>query len=277
MTHKQRTPPPPFKHVGGKYRLATWIAQYLPHTMPLYTEAFCGAASVYIHIHHRCRIAALNDADQEIINLFRVLQDPQQTKQLLRRLTFTPYAKDEFVRALNTPPDADPVTRAWSTFVKRNQGFSGKASSPGDWGRARKEDMPKRYHNQVNALKQLAAILSKAQIDNNDAISFLQQYDCQEATHYIDPPYLNCTNTNKTSYKHDVDHQKLVDTILSLKGNVVLSCYDHPTYAPLAKHGFTKVQRPYFASVGIGMNNNDTTRIETLYVKKMPRPILFTL
>jgi site-specific DNA-adenine methylase len=130
-------PMAPFGWAGGKGNLVRWIIQYVPYGQ-IYVEPFAGAASVFWHLPNPFSVEVLNDLDGDIVNLYRVLQDKAKFEELAHRLIFTPYARAEFVRALQMAKDpiATDIDRAWAFFVRQNQGFGGKANNKENWGRA---------------------------------------------------------------------------------------------------------------------------------------------
>src|SRR5882672_2791184 len=82
----------PFGYFGAKQRLAFQIAKILPpHNA--WVEAFCGSAAVTM-AKKSAEIEVLNDADSQIVNLFRQLR--QHPAKLIRMVELTPYARGEF-------------------------------------------------------------------------------------------------------------------------------------------------------------------------------------
>jgi DNA adenine methylase len=217
-------------------------------------EPFAGAASVFWHLPNPFPVEVLNDLDSDIVNLYRVLQDKGKFEELAHRLIFTPYARAEFARALQIvkDPNATDIDKAWAFFVKQNQGFSGKAGTQGNWGRALTETNNHMAHTTSKWRSRLKLLtfwherLSRVQIDCIDGIECIKYWDTPETVFYIDPPYVPDTRKDRRLYKNESDlayHERLVETILAAKGKVLLSCYDHPVYAPLAKAGWRKLTR----------------------------------
>jgi DNA adenine methylase len=283
-------PMAPFQWPGGKGKLARWIIQYVP-SGNIYVEPFAGAASVFWHLPTPFPVEVLNDLDGDIVNLYRVLQDKAKFEELAHRLIFTPYARAEFVRALQMAkdPTATDIDRAWAFFVRQNQGFGGIATVPGDWGRAltlTNNGMAATTSSWRSRLKLLSfwhERLSRVQIDCIDGIECIKYWDTPETIFYVDPPYVADTRKDRRLYKNEpalAYHERLVETILAAKGKVMLSCYDHPVYAPLSKAGWHRLTMEttcYMAGKirgsklrNLGAAKAHVPRTETLYLNFTP-------
>jgi len=251
-------PPPrhmaPFAWVGGKGKTARWIVQYIPPGR-IYVEPFAGAASVFWHLPGRYPVEVLNDIDRRIVNLYRVLQDRGKFVELLHRLVWTPYSRAEFARALAIlqDPGADEVARAWAFFVAQNQGFGGKADTVGNWGRdLTKNTVTSGWLSRLRLLRRWHQRLSGVQIDCVDALRAIRYWDTPDTVFYVDPPYVPETRVDRDLYANELtmdDHRALVETLLQVKGKVVLSGYDHPVYRPLEEAGWVKIARETACSV----------------------------
>jgi len=287
------TPPrpmAPFRWAGGKGKLATWIVQYVPAGQ-IYVEPFAGAASVLWHLPSPFPVEVLNDLDGDIVNLYRVLQNKSKFEDLAHRLIFTPYARAEFARALQIvkDPNTTDIDRAWAFFVKQNQGFGGIAQTEGSWGRALvarahcMADTTSWWRSRLKLLSFWHERLSRVQIDCIDGIDCIKYWDTPETVFYIDPPYVVDTRKDRRLYKNEADlayHERLVETILAAKGKVLLSCYDHPVYAPLTSAGWRKLIKETACHMagkirgsrlqGAGAAKAHVPRTETLYLNFAP-------
>jgi DNA adenine methylase len=248
-------PMAPFRWVGGKGNLARWILRYLPKGH-IYVEPFAGAASVFWHLPEPYPVEVLNDLDQRIVNLYRVLQDREKFRELLHRLIWTPYSRAEFARALEIlkDPEADEVSRAWAFFVAQNQGFGGKARAVGHWGRSIAKidrgmsEAVNKWRGRLKVLSHWHRRLSRVQIDSIDGVEAIRYWDTPDTVFYVDPPYIpeSRADYQTVRYHHEFpleDHQRLVGVLLQVKGKVLLSAYDHPAYRPLEEAGWVKVGR----------------------------------
>lgn len=238
----------PFMWFGGKGAMIAKLAPLIPAAGRPYCEPYAGAASMFFS-RDPAPVEVLNDLDDRIINLFRVLQDREQFEELKHRILWTPYALAEFGRAmdiLKTGSD-DPAERAWAFFVAMNQGFSGRAPSTiGSWSRAFKSNAgmagtTNRWIMRQTMMDAWRWRLLRCQIDSRDALEVIRYWDNREAVFYLDPPYHHDTRKDKAVYtveQYHAHHVALVETILTCQGAVVLSGYDHPVYQPLVDAGW---------------------------------------
>lgn len=216
-----------------------------------YTEAYAGALNVLLN-RPPAPVEAINDLDGRLVNLFRVLQDRETYQELLHRLRHTPYARAEFVRARAILADwvrgvgVDPVTLGWALVVATRLSFGGKGC---DWGTVLKASYrgmagtTSAWRGFLEALEAVHERLFRVQIDQRDALDFLRFWDTPEAVHYVDPPY-HPETVKGLYYLHNADeahHKRLVETLLELRGAVVLSGYAHPVHAPLEAAGWRRV------------------------------------
>ena len=220
---------------GGKWLLAPWIIQHLPPHQ-VYTEVFGGAGSVLIR-KSRSYAEIYNDLDGDVVNLFRVLQDEEQAKRLVNKLTLTPFAREEHVLAHIITEDS--LEKARRLIIRSFMGFgsNGTNAAVNTGFRAnsnRSGSTPAAdWNNYPDALKATIKRLKGIIIENRPAVQVLEQQDSDKALHYVDPPYVHETRCGSTTrpgkgYIHEMtdnDHRELSDCLHSLKGMVVLSGY----------------------------------------------------
>lgn len=230
---------PALRWHGGKWKLAPWIISHFP-PHKVYVEPFGGAASVLMQ-KPRSYGEIYNDLDQEAVNLFRVLQDPEQSVALLSKLRLTPFSRDEF--ELGYLDAADPVERARRLVILCFMGFGSnghnKATRTGFRANSNRSGTTP-AHDWANYPERLPAIIERLRgvvIENRDAIEVMSQHDSAETLHYVDPPYVWETRSSamhrNRCYTHELDtegHERLLAFLGSVEGFVVLSGYPHPSY-----------------------------------------------
>lgn len=236
-----KIPRPVMRYHGGKWRLASWvISHFPPHRC--YVEPFGGAASVLLK-KPRSFAEIYNDLDDDIVNVFRILRDPEQAALLKKNCELTPFARTEFLVAYED--SRDPLerarrilTRSWmghgaSGVRKHKTGFRvnphrQRTTAAGDW-----MGWPK-------AIEAFTERLRGVVIEMRPAAQIIAQHDRPDTLFYIDPPYMFDTRSQKRKgndlyhgYNHELTdqaHGELLELVLSLKGMVVLSGYGSDLY-----------------------------------------------
>jgi DNA adenine methylase len=203
-------------------------------------EAYGGGGSVLLR-KDRSYGEIYNDLDQEVVNVFRVLQ--KKSKQLKRLLEVTPFARDEhelaYVRV------KDPVERARRTIMRSYMGFgadsvtrsvrTGFRTNSNRSGTTPAHDWAS-YPKNIDLFYQR---LSGVVIENRDALEVMASQDSEQTLHFLDPPYVHGTRGEmKAGHGYvyemaDADHEKLCDFIKDLKGMVILCGYPNEIYSRL--------------------------------------------
>jgi len=104
----------------------------------------------------------------------------------------------------------------------------------------------------IDRLPAVVERLRNTQILCGDFERAMRCCDSPDCLHYLDPPYVHATRTNRDAegdpaegYAQemtDTDHERLVAYLLhELEGKVVLSGYMHPLYAPLEGAGWSRL------------------------------------
>ena len=245
---------PVLRYHGGKWRLAPWItAHFPPHRV--YVEPFGGAASVLLR-KAPAFSEIYNDLDQDVVNLFRVLRDPERAGRLIELLTLTPFSRVEFEHSYRRTKDT--VERARAIVVRSFMGFGSdapnidlrtgfRAQSPNS-NRSPEKD----WHNYPRALGIIVNRLREVVVECRPAIEVMRKNDAPETLHYVDPPYMPETRSQKSgrgrlkyhAYAHEMtveDHKALLDELCQLQGMVILSGYPTAIY-DMALRGWRRVE-----------------------------------
>lgn len=264
------------------------ISPLIPYTK-IYVEPYGGAASI-LFSRKPAPVEVYNDIDNRLVNLMRVLQDPEKFERFATRLSNTLYSLEEFRLALDILSDkeASEEDLAWALFVAQNQGFSGWVPKyEGNWGRSfiSSRGMASSVSSWLRRLDRLSLWhdrISRVQIDSRDALQVITYWDSDETTFYLDPPYVLETRKFQDeaghSYAVEPDlsyHEILSRNLVGINGAAVLSCYDHPVYQPLVDAGWDKIEFQVSCSAagrkrgsklrGIGAAKKHAARTEVVY------------
>lgn len=229
---------PLIRYHGAKWRLAPWIIRnFPPHRC--YVEPFGGAAGVLLQ-KERVYAEVYNDLDGDIVNLFRVLRDPEGSARLIDLVNLTPYARDEFDDAYESHPDL--VERARRTIVRASMGFGSAGATKGTTGF--RIDTRRRYGTAQQLWAEYPATLGPViqrltgvMIENRPALEVIRQHDAPDTLFFVDPPYLHETRYAGARcgryYAHemsDEDHATLLRELRQVRGMVALSGYPSVLY-----------------------------------------------
>ncbi|HLJ26611.1 MAG TPA: DNA adenine methylase [Candidatus Angelobacter sp.] len=282
---------PVLRYHGGKFRLAPLILDlFPPHRV--YTEVFGGGASVLMQ-KPRCYSEIYNDRDGEVVNVFRVLQNPKRAKRLEALLRLTPFARAEF--ELSYKPTRSEVERARRTIIRSFMGFGSdsvtrlKASRAGfntrissvmrtgfRWNSNRSgTTAASEWAVYPNMIRAFTERLQGVAIENRDALAILKKIDREDALHYVDPPYpihvrSRRDGSQRLEHKYryemtDKDHVTLASVLVSLKGMVIVSSYPGPLYSRL----FEKWHRvEWTGGQFCSANSNSQTRTECVWLNQ---------
>lgn len=264
---------PVLRYPGGKFRLAKWIISHFPQH-EFYVEPYCGAASVLMQ-KPRTRGEIINDLDGDVVNVFRVLRDPDTAKELERLTRLTPFAYEEYKFAYATCDD--PIERARRTIFRSfasigSDGVSRKAS--GFRGLKNNETSvtaAQEWSRWPDAIPTFVNRLRNVLIEHRPALHLLKLYDRVETLFYIDPPYvMSSRSTQSVRYFNemtDQDHIDLANVLHQVKGMVVLSGYQSALYDQLYSD-WRMIKRTTTAQNGKG-------RVECLWLSPNIKTTLF--
>ena len=269
---------PIMRYHGGKFRIAPWIiGRFPPHQR--YVELFGGAASILLQKPRSCS-EVYNDLDGDIVNVFRVLQDPVSRDRLIELCALTPYSRAEFDRAHEET--ADPVDAARRTIFRAQAGY-GSASATAKVRSGFRHDSERSktaahvWAEYPSFIAAFAERFTGVIIEQRLAIELIPLRDSDQTLFYADPPYLHSTRCRTVGsgggYRHemtDEQHVQLLQTLLSCEGAVVISGYQSDLYTDMLS-GW----RLHSRRVGISGNSGGSTRTECLWVSpNVPEPQL---
>lgn len=245
---------------GSKRRIAPWIINHMPvhHS---YLEPFFGGGAVLFE-KPPARIETVNDLDGDVVNFFRVVQNPESREELVNMLTYTPYARQVFNSAFEGT--ADPIERAARFAILSMQSHGFCTRGRGGWKKdvhGREYAYAVRYWNELpESLAEMAIRLKGVQIECRPALELIKAFNHPNVLIYCDPPYVLSTRGRK-QYQYemdDADHEEMLKALCESRAMVMLSGYDCELYARYLK-GWRKIQIDTRAQ-------NTGKRVETLWM-----------
>lgn len=254
---------PVMRYPGGKWKAAKWIIDHFPGH-EVYVEVFGGAASVLMQ-KAPSRTEIYNDIDNRIVNVFRVLRDPDKATELQRLLELTLFSTQEYEDCYGEPKDEIDDARMMicrsffgigSDSVFRRNGFRRGFKN-------HKLDSNNVFSTYVDCLPFFISRLRNVIIENYDWKKLIKIYDSKDTLFYVDPPYLDevCSSRSVT-YSHPFSrdqHIELADVLTAAQGNVILSGYQSDLYEDIY-HGWFSAAKHSIAGSG-------KRRVEVIWIK----------
>lgn len=223
---------PVMRYPGAKWKIAPWIISFFPDHK-VYVEPFCGTASLLFH-KKPAITEVINDTNMQVVNVFRILRDPDKSRELKRLIKYTPFSREEY--ELCYEPTDDPIEQARryicrASFSQRKgplqkSGFDTRINPDGYAGRVN-------YHaDYVNQVDLFTGRLKNVVVECRPAEIIIEQFDREEVLFFIDPPYLNVEKRYPDAFTED-DHIKLANQLNSLKAMAILCGYRSDLYKKL--------------------------------------------
>jgi DNA adenine methylase len=221
-----------FGWYGGKFSHLKWLLPLLPDCHH-YCEPFGGSAAVLLN-RAPSPVETYNDLDGEVVNFFRVLR--AQKERLIEAIGLTPFAREEYLRALAGEREVSDLERARRFYIRARQARTGLAqtASPGRWANCKRTSRAgmagavSRWLGSVEDLPEIARRLLRVQMENRPALEVIRLYDASDTLFYCDPPYVHAARGDRKAYRYEMDdaaHCELADILKRCRGRVAVSGY----------------------------------------------------
>ncbi len=201
--------------IGGKSQLAKKIKARFPDSFGRYIEVFGGGASVLFSADKHAPIEVYNDANGQLVNLFRCVK--YHCSELQREIRFYLNSREMFgdIRNRLDCPGFTDIQRAAMFYVLIKTSFGSDARSFGcSVSRIDTSDFD-----------DIAKRLERVVIEHKDFEALIKQYDRPDALFYCDPPY-HTTERHYSERFSEADHYRLNAVLTGLKGHFILSYND---------------------------------------------------
>jgi len=235
-------------YFGGKARMIKKLMPYLvawPHKQ--YVEVFGGGGSILLS-KPPVSVETYNDLNGVLVNFFRVVSSPGQFEEFMRRVALLPCSRELFNEYRDSyEAEEDPIEQAVMWFYCAKLSFGGARAKMTFGASTTKTSSGMsshvaKYIAVMDRLPEIHRRLQRVQFEHKDWSKILRQYDHPETLFYLDPPYVG--NTRAAGGYHfemtDSDHRRLVNALLEIDGQGILSGYDSPIYKPLEHAGWKK-------------------------------------
>ena len=211
--------------LGGKSKLAKTIIarlEQIPHET--YVEPFVGMGGVFLRRAYRPKSEVVNDANGEIINLFRMLQ--RHHGPLLDLLQFQISSRAEYERLrVMDPAVLTDLERAARFLYLQRLGFGGRLDAVFGVAKERRARFnPQRVEPLLRAAH---ARMSGVTLECLDWQDVLARYDGAQTLFYLDPPYYGSERDYGDGFGSD-QFETMAALLAQIKGAFVLSLNDVP-------------------------------------------------
>lgn len=229
---------PALKYPGAKWRLSDWIISHLP-PHDAYVEPFFGSGAVFFR-KARVRVETINDLDDRVVNLFRVLRDSPD--ELERAVRLTPYSRTEYEASYERADD--PLEDARRFLVRCWQAHATKVGSTSGWrfelSDVRGQPACGDWLTCAQRIDATAERLRGVYVENRPAERVIAAYAANAGASrtliYVDPPYL--LTSSPRYYRHNMtleEHGALLELLGEHPGPALVSGYPHPLYDDLLR------------------------------------------
>ena len=234
------------KYPGSKWSAAKWIISNFPtgYEKMTYCEPFFGSGAVFFN-KKRSVIETINDLDNQVYNLFKVIRDnPEELSRLIQLTLWSRKEyKDSYEQTGNGLEDARRfLVRMWFAIGCKSSDTTGWRNNVqatngniNQWATL----LPERLVCVSERLKHIKGHL--VQIENQNAFRLIERHRKSNVFIYADPTYVRSTRSGRI-YKHemnDEDHIRLLQLFIEHPGPVLLSGYESEIYNDLLS-GWTK-------------------------------------
>jgi len=246
-------------YFGGKYPHLKWLIDKFPAGNYHFIDMMCGSANVALNVNYP--LITINDVNNDVINLFRVLRNDYD--EFLRALYFTPFSRAELESIVTDNLNGakyGPVESARRYFVKSQLGYGANGSQNDHYGCgfewALHDTNFYRVDNWNLKIRRLAKIVNRLrqfQIENRNALELFDRINRPGTIAYFDPPYLLSLRKSKKRYRHEVEdgfHRDLAAKIKDAKCFVAISGYSSPLYEEIFSDLYKTEDVPKRSNVG---------------------------
>lgn len=220
----------------------------------IFVDVFGGSGVVIINIQNK--IKKYNDINKDLYNFFRILKDEKLNEELTRKLTLTLYSENDYKNAnnkvlLSDCNNGEDLDRAINFYIATMQSCNSVGANRKSGFKTSKKVIRRGMSQAVSAwlrnvdenLPEVIERFREIEVFCYDFLECIDKFDSYDTIFYLDPPYHSESRKNTSVYKDEVDnkmHKRLVDRLLEIKGQAILSGYENYIYEKLIDHGWSR-------------------------------------
>lgn len=208
--------------IGGKRRLAKHILPMISqHTC--YVEPFAGAAAI-LFLKPMSKVEVVNDINQDLISLYRVIQ--HHLDEFVRQFRWAITSRKIYEWLQETPPETlTDIQRAARFFYLQKLSFGGKVDGR-TFGTATTSPPRLNLLRLEEDLSQAHIRLSRVTVEHLPWQRCILKYDRPHSFFLLDPPYWQ-TEGYGVPFEFD-QYLALADQMKTIQGRALLTINDHP-------------------------------------------------
>lgn len=239
----------PISYYGGKQTMLKHIIPLIPEHK-VYTEAFAGGCAV-LFAKNPVECEVINDTNQELINFYRVAQNDYDA--LKREIDASLHSRDQHTHAkhiMTHPQFFTPVERAWAVWIGSKLGFASMLDGTFGYDRSGTTNL-KLFNAKDQFTETICQRLTHVTVEAEDGKNVIQRYDCPEAFHFVDPPYVNSDCGHYIGTFNEQDLRQLLTILSGVEGKFMLTMFPHNEIRDfVSRFGWTihKIERQITAS-----------------------------
>lgn len=214
--------------VGGKRNLAKRLIERIDAVdHATYAEPFVGMGGVFLRRSSRPKCEVINDANEDVATLFRVLQ--HHYVAFCEMIRFQISSRANFDRLLRQDPASlTDMQRAARFLYIQRLGFGGivarKRSFGVTPGRGSRFDVTRL----IPMIEEVSERLSGVVIERLDWLAFICRWDREETLFYLDPPYYGTEGCYGAGLFDRGQFEVMAEALAGIRGRFILSLNDHP-------------------------------------------------
>lgn len=202
------------KWIGGKRTLRKQIITLFPKEYERYIEVFGGAGWVLFGKEPGKEMEIYNDANGELVNLYRIVKYHPEALQKELSYTLNSYEQFNICKNQLAAEGLTDIQRAARFYILIKHSYAANLEYYSG-----RERIPERG---IAYLEEISKRLRKVVIENRDFERILKIYDRENALFYLDPPYHSTEKYYSVAFT-EADHKRIKDCLDKIKGKFILS------------------------------------------------------